>query len=262
MDNVEKNKSMKRFIITFSLAMIYCVMAAGQATTQQCPYSSGEKLRYSLFYGVMDGGEAVITLDKTSSGLFHSKATAKTVGMVSWFLDMNDVYESYFDSETSKPTKAIRDISENSYKYYDEVTYNHKNHTVKSKKNGEVAVPNEVYDIVSSLYQMRKSGFRNMKYNDTLTTTIFFADDIYNFQVIYKGKSKVTTKLGTFNALKFQPVVETGRVFKDKDDVRFWVSDDQNMLPLRAEFDVLIGSIKCDLIEYSGVKYPVAKEKK
>lgn len=253
---------MKRFVITFSLAMIYCAMVVGQTTTKESPYSSGEKLRYNLFYGLMDGGEAVLTLDKTSSGLFHSKVTAKTVGMVRWFLDLNDVYESYFDPETSKPTKAIRDISENNYKYYDEVTYNHNNYTVNSKKNGEVSVPKEVYDIVSSLYQMRKSGFRNMKYNDTLTTTIFFADEIYNFQVIYKGKSKVTTKLGTFNALKFQPVVETGRVFKNKDDVRFWVSDDENMLPLRAEFDVLIGSIKCDLIEYSGIKYPVSKVKK
>lgn len=262
MDSVEKNKGMKRFVITFSLAMIYCAMITGQTTTQSCPYSSGEKLRYRLFYGLMDCGEAVITLDKTSSGSFHSKATAKTVGMVRWFLDMDDVYESYFDPESCKPSKAIRNIKENSYKYYDEVMYNHKNNTVNSKKNGEVSVPKEVYDIISSLYKMRKTGFRNMKYNDTLTTTIFFADEIFKFQVIYKGKSKVTTKLGTFNALKFQPVVETGRVFDDPDDVRFWVSDDENMLPLRAEFDVLIGSIKCDLIEYSGIKYPVSKVKK
>ena len=254
--------AMKRLVITFALAMISCALVTGQAVAQKIPYSSGEKLRFSLFYGLMDGGEVVITLDKTSSGLFHSKATAKTVGMVRWFLAMDDVYESYFFPETSKPTKAIRNISENSYKYYDEVTYDHKNHTVNSKKNGEVSVPKEVYDIVSSLYQMRKSGFRNMKYNDTLTTTIFFADEIFKFQVVYKGKSKVETKLGTFNALKFQPVVETGRVFKNEDDVRFWVSDDENMLPLRAEFDVLIGSIKCDLIDYSGIKYPVSKVKK
>jgi hypothetical protein len=67
--------------------------------------------------------------------------------------------------------------------------------------------------------------------------------------------------MGTFNALKFQPVVEVGRVFRHEDDVRFWVSDDDNLLPLRAEFEVLIGSIKCDLLSCSGVKYPMAKVK-
>ena len=125
--------------------------------------------------------------------------------------------------------------------------YDHTNHTIQSKKNGTVKVPNDIYDIVSSLYQMRNSGFGKMKYNDTLTTAIYFEDEIYQFQVIYKGKDKVTTKLGTFNALKFQPVVEVGRVFRHEDDVLFWVSDDANLIPLRAEFNVLIGSLNCNL---------------
>ena len=140
--------------------------------------------------------------------------------------------------------------------------YDHTNHTIQSKKNGTVKVPNDIYDIVSSLYQMRNSGFGKMKYNDTLTTAIYFEDEIYQFQVIYKGKDKVTTKLGTFNALKFQPVVEVGRVFRHEDDVLFWVSDDANLIPLRAEFNVLIGSIKCDLLEYSGTSKPMSKTKK
>ncbi|MCQ2958644.1 MAG: DUF3108 domain-containing protein [Bacteroidales bacterium] len=247
---------MKR--ITFSLVLMICCMFVHAQESVKVPYAPGENLRYSLYYGIMDGGEAVISLEKTKSGEYHSKATAKTVGMVRWFLDMNDVYESYFNPTTCKPSKAVRNIKENSYKYYDEVTYNHENHSVNSKKNGTVEVPVNTLDIISSLYQMRGSGLRNMKLNDTLTTTIYFADELYEFQVIYKGKDKVTTKLGTFKALKFQPVVEVGRVFKHEDDVRFWVSDDENLLPLRAEFDVLIGSIKCDLLEYSGVKYPMA----
>lgn len=246
---------MKKVVVS-ALMVIFCsIIAVGQN-------SKGEKLTYSLYYGLMEGGEAVITLDESNPSECHAKASAKTVGMVRWFLAMNDVYESYFDPKTCKPSKAIRNIKENKYKYYDEVVYHHDKNTVTSKKNGEVSVPANVYDIVSSLYQMRKNGFRDMKVNDTLTTTIYFSDEIFNLQVIYKGKEKVTTKLGTFNALKFQPVVETGRVFRNEDDVRFWVSDDENMLPLRAEFEVLIGSIKCDLLSYSGIKHPLTSKVK
>lgn len=248
---------MKRLVLFFGVVFLVC----STAFCQKSPFSPGENLKFSLYYGIMDGGEATISLEKTKSGEYHAKATAKTVGMVRWFLDMNDVYESYFNPQTCKPSVAIRDIKENSYKYYDKVVYNHENHTVNSKKNGTVAVPKNVFDIVSSLYMMRNSGFRNMRLNDTLTTEIFFADEIFTFQVVYKGKENVTTKLGTFKALKFQPVVEVGRVFSNEDDVNFWVSDDDNLLPLRAEFKVLIGSIKCDLLDYSGVKYPMAKVK-
>ena len=250
---------MKRLTVFLGLVLSCAIAAIGQQT--KSPYSAGENLKFSLYYGIMDGGEAVISLDKTKSGEFHAKATAKTVGMVRWFLDMNDVYESYFDEKTCKPSKSIRNIKENSYKSYDEVTFNHTNNTLHSKKYGTVNTPKDIFDIVSSLYLMRRNGFRNMKMNDTLTTEIYFDNELYTFQVIYKGKEKVTTKMGTFNALKFQPVVEVGRVFRHEDDVRFWVSDDDNLLPLRAEFEVLIGSIKCDLLSCSGVKYPMAKVK-
>ncbi len=249
---------MKRLVLFFASMIIGSSIAFCQSKT---PYAPGENLKFSLYYGLMDGGEAIISLEQAKDGQYHAKATAKTVGMVKWFLDMNDTYESYFNPQTCKPSKAIRNIKENSYKYYDEVTYNHSNHTVSSQKNGTVNVPKEVFDIVSSLYQMRNSGFRNMKLNDTLTTEIFFADEVFKFQVIYKGKEKVSTKLGTFNALKFQPVVEVGRVFREADDVNFWISDDENLLPLRAEFEILIGSIKCDLIKYSGVQHPMSKIK-
>ena len=244
----------------FTVLILICSVAFSQESTKA--FTTGETLKYSLYYGIMDGGEATISLEKTKNGEFHAKAVAKTVGMVKWFLDMNDVYESYFNPTTCKPSVAIRNIKENSYKYYDEVKYDHTNHTIQSKKNGTIKVPNDIYDIVSSLYQMRNFGFGKMKYNDTLTTAIYFEDEIYQFQVIYKGKDKVTTKLGTFNALKFQPVVEVGRVFRHEDDVLFWVSDDANLIPLRAEFNVLIGSIKCDLLEYSGTSKPVNKAKK
>ena len=249
---------MKRIVISMMVFSMACTSIFGQANSGS--YSTGEKLKYSLFYGVMDGGEAKITLETAPNGEFHAKATAKTVGMVKWFLDMSDVYESFFNPQTCKPSKSIRNIKENKYKYYDEVTHNHEKNTVTSKKNGEVKVPVNTFDIVSALYRMR-SSFGNMKYNDTLTTSIYFADEIYAMQVVYKGKEKVTTKIGTFNALKFQPVVEVGRVFRNEDDVRFWVSDDANHIPLRAEFDVLIGSIKCDLIGYSGLKAPLQKVK-
>ncbi len=248
---------MKRLVFSFAALVLFCSAAISQNT--KLPYAPGERLKFSLYYGIMDGGEATISLEKTKTGEYHSKAVAKTVGMVKWFLDMNDVYESFFNPTTCMPSKAIRNIKENSYKYYDEVVYNRQDNTVSSKKNGNVSVPKNTLDIVSSLYQMRSNGFGKMKVNDTLTTTIFFGDELFEFQVIYKGKEKITTKLGTFRALKFQPVVEVGRVFRHEDDVNFWVSDDENLLPLRAEFNVLIGSIKCDLLEYSGVKHPMAK---
>ncbi len=227
-------------------------------------YKTGEELEYLLYYGLIDGGKAKLTIrDASSNGkqITHAKAEAKTVGFARMFIAIDDVYESYFDEKNCKPIKAIRNIHEDNYKFYNEVTYNHSNNTVKSDKSGIVNVPDNIYDILSSLYYMRRTSFDNLKYNDTIESVLYFSDEVFPYKVVFKGREVIKTKIGSFKALKFQPVVETGRVFKEEDDMRFWVSDDANYLPLRAEFDVLVGSIKCDLIKYNGVKNPLAKVK-
>mgnify|MGYP000849194938 CR=1 FL=1 len=225
-------------------------------------YIAGENLKYILYYGFIDGGKAEINLRHipTNDGktIFHAKAEAKTIGVARMFIAIDDVYESYFNEQNCKPVKAIRNIKENDYTYYDEVHYDHVNNKVTSKKNGVVRVPANIYDVISSLYYLRRTKFNNLKMNDTITVMTYFADEIFPYRIIFKGRETVTTKIGKIKALKFQPIVETGRVFKEQDDMRFWISDDANYLPLRVEFDMFVGSIKCDLIEYKNIKNPIA----
>ena len=67
------------------------------------------------------------------------------------------------------------------------------------------------------------------------------------------------TKLGAFNCLKFRPMVEKGRVFKEEEDMTLWVSDDQNKVPIRLKTDLLVGSIEMDLVEYKNLVQPLNK---
>ena len=55
--------------------------------------------------------------------------------------------------------------------------------------------------------------------------------------------------------MKFLPVVQTGRVFKDDDDMKIWFSNDSNFIPVRIQLDMILGSAKADLIEYSGIMH-------
>jgi len=259
---------MKKLLIIFALSLVFCSYTNDHSQADSIPntaYEVGEELDYLLYYGIMDGGTAKITLRKFPSQdnkiVSHAKVEAETIGIARMFIAINDVYESFFDESNCKPIKAVRNIHENKYKYYNEVLFDHETNRVKSKKSGVIDVPNNIYDIISSLYYMRRTKFNNLKMNDTISVMTYFADEIFPYQIVYKGKETISTKLGKYNALKFQPIVETGRVFKNEDDMRFWVSDDKNFLPLRIEFDMLVGSIKCDLQSHKGVKHPMNKVK-
>lgn len=260
---------MKTLSVYSVLVFVFCssfILLKDEATViPNTAYLPGETLKYMLYYGFIDGGKAEINLRHipTNDGkkIYHAKAEAKTIGFARMFIAIDDVYESYFNEDNCKPIKAIRNIKENDYKYYDEVHYDHVNNRITSKKNGIVNVPSNIYDVISSLYYLRRTKFKNLKLNDTITVMTYFADEIFPYRIIFKGRETVTTSIGKIKALKFQPIVETGRVFKEQDDMRFWISDDANFLPLRVEFDMFVGSIKCDLIEYKNIKNPIAMVK-
>ncbi len=237
-------------------------------TFKQVPntaYQSGETLKYILYYGFLNGGEASLTVNKSEKhgkNIYHAKAIAKTVGIVDKIYSLYDVYESYFDESTGKPMKAIRNIKEDDYRYYDEVTFDHNQNKIQSTKSGSRVVPANIFDMVSAFYYSRRTLFKNIKINDTIKLNTFFEDEVYPVRVRFVGRETIETKAGKFKALKFIPVVEVGRIFNSEDDMKFWVSDDNNYIPLRVQFDVVISSLKCDLIEYSGIKNSLSKVEK
>jgi len=255
---------MKR--IVFIIGAITLLSAFTEVdTSQNIPnnaYKDGEKLKYLMYYGWLNGGTASLCISKTNidgRNVLHAKAIAKTSGLADKLYNVNDVYESYIDENTGKPVLAIRNIAEKKYRFYDEVTFLHSKNQIKSKRKGVQSVPKDIFDFVSAFYYSRRTLFGNAHIGDTIRFNTYFDDKIYPIQVRYLGKENIETKAGKFKALKFRPIVEAGRIFDTPNDMTFWVSNDQNFVPLRIEFDLFVGSLKCDLIEYSGLKNQLAK---
>ena len=223
------------------------------------PYISGEKLVYIAHFGWLNAGEATFTIYKEElegNELYHAVAAANTIGLADKLFEVRDVYESYFNPENNQTYLAVRNISEGKYRYYNEVRYYYDENKVVSKKSGEHEVPDNILDMLGAFYYFRGSMVSEIKnIGDELIMDTYFADEIFPLKMRYVGDEKINTKLGKFNSMKFSPVVEPGRIFDSEDDVTIWISKDKNYIPLQIRIDLIIGSIKCDLIEYSGLQY-------
>ena len=92
-----------------------------------------------------------------------------------------------------------------------------------------------------------------LKPEQTLTVDTYFTDEKYPLTVRFIGYETIKTKFGMVKCMKFMPVVLTGRVFKTKDDMTIWFTSDSNFIPIRIKFDIFVGSVYCDLIEYKGL---------
>ncbi len=243
-------------IISFGFGLMDISNKGIKKSSSDLIFNSGEELVYTLRYGPVHGGNATLSLNLTeynNKEVFHARVHAKTLGLTDKIFDVEDIYESYFDTESCLPYKAIRNISEGGYKFYNEVYFAHDKGMLTSQKSGEYDVPSDILDVVSSLYYLRKMNLDTLKNGDVIPITTFFGDEIFPFPLRYKGIEKVKTRLGKFNCHRFDPVVEAGRVFKSEDDMTIWLSADENLVPIRIKLDMIVGSVKCDLVKHKNL---------
>lgn len=255
---------MKTIILILTLAFLCSFTAVKNTSIANNTFGEGERLEYLVYYGWLDGGRATLTLNKSKEqgrDVYHAIASIKTIGIASTFVPLEDRYDSFFEMNTGKPLRAIRDVKEGTYTDYCVTTFDHSKNIVTSSKKGKVEVPENIFDIVSAFYHARRFEFGNAKVGDTIRIKTYFTDELFPLDIIFKGKEKIKTKAGKFEALKFMPICEVGRVFRNEDDMTIYISNDENKIPLRMEFNMLLGSLKCDLVEFSGIKNKLAFDK-
>jgi hypothetical protein len=228
-------------------------------------FKAGEWFQLRLHYGFLNASYASFTLTRdTLQGkpVYHAKGFGETTGFARWFFKVEDYYESYFDEVTGAPYRFIRNINEGGYTKDIEIDFDHqgqkaKVYDKKRQARNEYEIEPNVHDLVSCFYYLRnhypKAG---LKVNETFDINMFFDNENYVFKLKYLGKESVESKFGKVKCLKFRPIVQSGRVFKEQESLTLWVSDDQNRLPIRLQADILIGSIKADLENFKNLKYP------
>ncbi len=225
------------------------------------PYKPGEKLTYSVKFGPIVGGTASMVLKQVrykDRFVFHSVAEGKTVGIAEKLYSVKDVFESYFDIHTGLPHRLIRDVKEGNYKKREEAYFDWKSMTAYSLRlDTTIRIPDNILDMVSLLYFIRSLNYEKLKPGDVIKTITYFDDEIYPFDIRYKGKEDVKTKYGKIRCHRFDPVVEPGRMFDSEDDMQIWLSADQNVIPIKVRFDLLVGSLRMELDQFANLKYPI-----
>ncbi len=253
-------------MVKTAATLLLMLLSAGmQAQTREVslekPFRGGEKLIYIVKFGPIVGGNASLVLKQVSYNnrqVYFASGEGKTVGLAEKLYSVKDVFESYFDMNSLLPYKAIRDVKEGNYRKHDEAVFNQTANTVYStRKDSVYQVPRHTLDMVSLLYYIRSLDLKSLQPGSVLHTVTFFDEELFPFDIRYKGKEEVRTKYGKIRCYRFDPVVAPGRMFESEDDMTIWISDDRNMVPVKVRFDLLVGSLHVELSDYSNLKYPL-----
>ena len=228
-------------------------------------FNVGEILTYQIRYGIVVGGTTTLSLTEEiykRKMVFHALAVGQTTGLANTIYGVKDIYESWFDKKTNLPYKQVRSIKEGSYTQYNEVTYNRTKNTVESNLTGEHKVPEKILDLASTLYYIRRVDFSNVKKGNVIIMNMYFSDAIFPFHLKYRGKETIKTEFGRIRCHKISPVVEPGRIFKSKDDLTIWFTDDESCLPVLVRMDIrVVGNVLLKLVKYENTLNPLVIQK-
>ncbi|MEN6456509.1 MAG: DUF3108 domain-containing protein [Prolixibacteraceae bacterium] len=234
---------MKNLLFTFFMLIFFS--AAAQPV---------EKLKYDLRYSVFKGGEAKLTATNTTyEGMpaIHYHLEGNTTGVTDRLFSVHDIYESWVNPETTLPYKFIRNVKERNYRYYNETRFFQENDSLSSTRSGGKKVPHNMADILTAFFYLRQHNYLDkLDKGEEFTIPVYHADEYFMMTVKYLGTEKIKSKMGTKECHVISPRVDKGKLLKRSDGLKFYITKDEDRIPLLLEFDMVIGSLKCELDSY------------
>lgn len=244
---------MLSFLLTFS--------AVAQAV------KSGEKFTYAASYN-MSGLLTPLaqvkmeteTVKTSKSTLLHLVCQATTFSKWDAFFKIRDIYESYVNPITLKPSLYKRDIFEG--KYTKKEKYIFKNDgiivsTVKKKNAAETKktfkVGSGTNDVVTILYKLRQVDFSKFKVGQMQNFTVVFDEKEMAVSAKYMGKETVKAgNLGQKVCYKISIAAKT-QALKGTDKNIIWLTADARKVPALIRFSIPVGTGQLSLTNATGL---------
>jgi hypothetical protein len=229
---------------------------------KEVPFQPGEKLVYRVHYGWLTAGEAVFEVYPklyVVNGLiaYVFRGSGKTASAFEWFYKVRDYMDTYVDTAQMRSLLYYRYVNEGDFHFVDTVYFDYERMEVRGRK-GTFPMVDGVMDMLGAFYYARRLDIRSMPDGTLVPIPVFLDDKIYNLGMKILGREKIKTDLGTFRCIKITPLVVADRVFRGEAEMIMWVTDDENLIPVKITSPVIVGNVAATLVRYENLKYPLS----
>jgi Protein of unknown function (DUF3108) len=226
---------------------------------------SGEKLTFAASYnmsGLMTQ-LAQVTMETESvntekNNYLHLSCEAATFSKWDSFFKIRDIYESYVNPETLKPSLYKRNIDEGGFTKKEKYVFKGTTvtSTTKRKNMAETTktftIGGSTQDIVSLIYKLRTLDFSKMSAGQTTSLTVVFDEKQIPVTIKYMGKENVSAgNLGKKDCYKLSIDANTN-VLKGTDKNLIWLTTDKK-IPALIKFSIPVGTGQLTLTSASGI---------
>ena len=229
---------LNKYLLLFFITSIWAIS----------PNFVGEELHYSAGFRLFPAGDVILSLksDSLNGELTYLLSTSvRTNSFLDNFYEVRDETLSWLNVEDFSLLKTVKKIREGKY---------HRNHSahisgdsllVWNKKS--FTITNPVYDPIAFIYFLRS---QKLSLGDTFDFLSASEKKIRAVGVNITGKESINAPAGNFDCLKVEPVSPDGvPLLKNNGELRVWLSNDDNKIPVKIEMKTNVGTMVMKLKE-------------
>jgi hypothetical protein len=216
------------------------------------PFGPGEKLVFSIDYGLINGGEGVLSVvgmvEHEGEMCYHIESTALSNRFFSSFYKVRDKVTSYVDADSLFSRYFNKHLREGDYKKDEEVHFDHVRGKALYSHNREYDIVYGVQDVLSSFYYVRTL---DLEVGRDIYLAAHSSKKTYEMRVIVHRREAVKTDLGEFDCFVVQPIMVGEGLFKHEGDLVIYITADERRIPVLMKTKLPVGSIKATLTEFT-----------
>ena len=213
------------------------------------PFKVGELLKYSAEWNGIKVGNAELFLSGTE--LFNDVETyqitftTRTNGLANTLFPIRDRVDVWIDKKELFTHRIKKDINQSTYKEKIDVSFNYDE--LKALSNDKsVDIDFKARGPYSMFYFLRTIDLVPGK---IMSFSSYEGKRIVNYNLKMTGTEIVDSGLGKFSCKVIKPFSEGKELFKNKGDMRIWISETKERLPIKIQIKIQYGSMTLTLDE-------------
>jgi hypothetical protein len=211
----------------------------------------GEKLTFSVRYGLIRAGEATLEItgieDVDGWPCYHVVSLAKSNSVFDKVYRVRDRVESWMDADFLYSRRFRKELREGSYRRDQTIEMDHEHRLARYQDGRVFEFAPGAHDVLSAFYYLRTQA---LEPDQEIWLESHADRKNYPLRVKVHGKERVETPAGRFDCVAVEPMLRTPGLFKHEGKLTIWLTDDHRRMPVLMKTKIPIGTITVTLTDH------------
>ncbi|MFH1277001.1 MAG: DUF3108 domain-containing protein [Candidatus Eisenbacteria bacterium] len=231
-----------------ALVLLLLLAPAAVSAAGRKPFGPGEKLTFSIRYGLIRAGTAELEVTEDPDGSWIFTSRARTNSFFDVFFKVRDQVRAWVDPATMRSLRFEKRLREGKYSDDEAVVFDHQaGYAIYEEDSTKVPLTPETRDVLSTFFYVRTA---RLNLNDKIQMIYHSSKKNWPIHVDVGKVEKVKVPAGEFRCIKIEPFLKTVGVFKQAGRLSIWITADERRMPVKLESKVTFGAFEAVLTDY------------